>query len=1068
MTVKAVRGTTIAREPAINARTQQERNSPSRYPFLAHSFSRPTQGSRDSEQLRALFSRTSPNRTSAGEELPTLTGMRNQSQLNNPFQAVLGKTKIFPTFISDYWTELDNKTSGRGKLSLYGLLCFGYGELSLQNFKIGDRLFINNDGDMRNGEVEIPRTNPIQGDLEIRQDGTLPKLYNARRKMVQVNSQLQHAPEENQRVILTTPRGVISFSFIYRFNGLFHETNRRNGVMVGLTISYRRIKREEDSEQPDWIHRPISRHENTFDLLRFEEIVTPTDEQLYDNPTRQWEVCVWRSSPDTNDDMNDTLFWDSAVFTFEDRSKGIESSEKSPNDIIGSLIRRRELKRLCLVAFRIEANELTQGLLDKFSAEAQLVAPILENGSWTSDDDHRPTSNPAAIYRYMLRGPYMNEPADDDQIDYDALNELYKFCEENDYKCNGMINEKMPFQEAIGKVLATARSTFFIKNGEYSVSIDNNGRSEPVAIISPKNSSNFVISRQFGTPIAGYKVNFYSRKHNWAKVQEDVYPIERMEGEYPIFAEPEDGDYTPEIFMWGVDNREQASRIALYMLASNELRREIYTCRISIEHFALSKGDRVFLAHDALSIGIANGYIQNIEGRRLTLDEMIDVDLNKEYGIQIRLFNEDAEQEEIDTIPVERLTMPQTNVTLLRDPKFPIKRGDFYAFGEMERITEDCIILAKQIEPSPSMAATLTLTAYAPEIFEADRAVVPPFDPNITETNFDTSLIFSGHPGVRREDNGSSVRDEGAIYYDLSEISRTSDNFLFNHGALGRHGNGILEDIALGDDNEVFRYATPNPEGGYIKCLTDVTFYRSFTITFWLKGELTEDRAIIASFLDDENAVRFEIFSENRELKARFNNVFIPILDITPQDLKEGVHIAVSVDRYTRQIHTYKNAELNTVDWSQDFYDEGVIPADPSTLEFRDEGLISDLSDNPAFDDEGLINPEVLDVDRDQHFYLFQDKNGEHRSHFAIARFHLYAQALSHEAITSLYERNYFAFNIATQTTFLGELERPPLVGFFYDYFKYVGNGSDKFFLPGHFYRRIEGGWELFNRGAIS
>jgi hypothetical protein len=106
------------------------------------------------------------------------------------------------------------------------------------------------------------------------------------------------------------------------------------------------------------------------------------------------------------------------------------------------------------------------------------------------------SSNPASAYLHCLRGNFLPEKASVETIDWQALEKLYLWCEEKDYKCDGIISNGEPLRSILNKILATCRGSFYIKSGLYSL-IHDIEKPNPIALLTPKNSSGFWSKQEF-------------------------------------------------------------------------------------------------------------------------------------------------------------------------------------------------------------------------------------------------------------------------------------------------------------------------------------------------------------------------------------------------------------------------------------------------------------------------------------------------------------------------------------------------------------------------------------------
>lgn len=1025
--------------------------------------------------LTQLFvkSSNSPEYDTANTMKYGVSGVSNQSNLGNCYPVILGRSIITPPYVGNYYTTLSDNT-GDGKQYLTVLLNAGYGELSLKNFKVGENLVAKNEDDIRNGEVKIDGN--FNATIQINQDGNLPSIYSRKYFQEQLGNKIEYSNTPSD--IRTSPKKVNKIRLYIKFNALYRQ-NKNNGNLekttVQLQVGYKPTNSETWSFSDSTLTHNITEQTirtgvyfktikiynqkvqgynfklNTSDGLkngkyynnkvyinvsgddkelqsstksfltytgnenktkRFYIDINLTEEEIANNPSMQWDFSVWKLTKDGDSYTQNFPYLESVLY-FIDEEPVIES----------------ERKKLCLVAFRIEASEFIQNVIDKINFEAQSILPVWNGTDWNT---RLPSSNPASAYLQCIKGKYLNKVATDDQIDYENFVKLYEFCEKNKYYCNGVISNSETLRDIITKILNTCRSEFSIKNGMYSVVIDD-VRDSPVAILSPKNSSNFQFTKDLSNKVNAIKVKYQNADDNWETIEEEV----RLKGE-----EPSADDNIISVDYWGVDNHEQAVKLCRYAIATSRLRPETYSLKVSIEHFSLPKGSRVELQHDVLLIGVQSGYIKAVDGKTITLDELLPIqEIGKEYGLKVVSKNSDN----ILVLPVENFN-GQTRQVILKDD-IVLSKGDFYAYGEIGKITEDCIIIDKTIDESPQLSATLTLKSYSPAIFNSDTDEVPEYDSKITKpSSFLTNLIYEGSKSeVDTSGNGSSIQDDGGIFYNIGNANIDAiNNIVKNLGNLASYGNAEYTCDFINNFNFTWF------KGGvdkYVKFKVDNSMYKSFTISFYLYCQSSQDKKIVCSYKDTINNNIFEIYTEDNSLFVEHQGAKIPMeIDLSIPNMLSFVK---DYDRGIFKIYVngiyLKQLNINNIN-------ANYITEDSSSL-FIDEDSVN------SFITESYSVP-IISNDRDIYFYLFRDVDGNYISDYQITEFHLWKDVLEDSDIKRLNEEGYYIVNTPAESRYLGEFPIIPETGNLYDYFFYTGETNINF-LQNHYYRKIKSGWEL-------
>ena len=989
-----------------------------------------------------------------------VSGTSNKSNLGSIYPVVFGESILTPPYVGKYYTNLSDNT-GDGEQYLTVLLNCGYAPLSLKNFKIGTNLIATNRADVRNGNVALDgEYNAI---IEIRQDGTLPSIYNKKYNQEQIGSEIKTL-QNNERDVRTSPKKTKAIRFDIKFNALYHQ-NKENGSLEKTTVNIRFAYRKTGTQEWKDISSTV-KHEiyqtvisnitiyqqtatgytfnvssssgtlegkyeddsikvkinNTWKNVsgatslgvnytagenktkRWYVNLNFTNEELANNPDMQWDITAWRTTADRDQYFQDKALFESVLYTIDDVP--VIASERA---------------KLCLVAFRIQANEYIQNVIDKVNVEATSVLPTWNGNDWSIEV---PSSNPASCYLKAITGEYLKKKADNSQIDWETFQKLYEFCEDKGYECNGVISNSETLKSIIAKILNTCRTEFTIKNGMYSAIIDD-VRPSPVAIISPKNSSKFQFTKDLSKKVNAIKCTYQNKDDDYKTTEEEI----RLNGESPAI-----DDNIVSANLWGVNNHEQAVKLCRYNLACARLRPETYTCRVGIEHFSLPRGSRVELSHDVLMIGIKRGYIRKVEGNKITLDELLPIQEDgKTYGIkivpqtgddiqvyQVRHF--DGSVYEIETT---------TNLN-------GIQEGDFYAYGESGKITEDCIIVDKEIEDAPDLGATLTLKAYAPEIFNAETQPIPEYDSKITSSSkFSTDFVYEGSvEDVDIETNGSTVQDNGAIFLNVKSNYIGTGNII-NLGDLYTIGQ-ITYTCSL----ESYSNRTWLKGGsGYARFKVDNALYENYSICGLIKAVATTSRSIIAYYNDFRSASDRNTII----LYSQDNKMFLDI---------DGIEQEIDWDfDYPHNVVIVNNRITSIVS----VYIDGSISVSINTAIFE-ANLIAENGDNLILDS---FSPQNNSNDRNKYFYLFQDYDGGYKSQSLVAEFRIFKFALKEAEVKNLYLNNYYLQNTIAESKYLGEFDVIPPDANIYDWFYYTGSTNVNF-LQNHYYRKNRDGWQLY------
>jgi hypothetical protein len=994
-----------------------------------------------------------------GKEQYGLQGGKNRVALGGKYPVIFGSHIITPPLCGAYYTELSDNT-GRGDMYLYGLLCIGYGQLSVKDIKFGQNPLATNHRDVRDGYIKVEGN--FKGELEIKQNGTYPSLYEYKHTEEQINGEIKETDVNKMETRFTAKKSV-KIKSIVTFQGLFKakDNGDRERFSVTVVMAYRKKR------GGGWSIGEQRRVEGaTADTLRIELRKHFSDEEMATNPDGEWEVGIYRTTvPSESMKVRDKAYWSTMTCEVKDRPV-IES----------------ELKKLCLIAFKIKATEASNGVLDQVNCIASSVLPVYDKRDKASSEKgwerYEVSSNPASAYLHCLRGNFLPEKAGVETIDWQALEGLYLWCEENDYKCDGIISNGEPLRNILNKILATCRASFYIKSGLYSL-IHDIEKPNAIALLTPKNSRGFGASKSFARVPKGLEITYNDRRNNYVPNND----IAVLHGEA---VDGGAGDIVEKLSMWGVTWYEQVIKLGRYLLAAARNRPERYSVSVSIEHFGLPVGERVLLQHDVLMVGLAGGFIKNVDVKNKTIqiDEVLHVSSSTKYAVEvfkqdgsivflpvksIKTFKDlisDDRGEAVEQVEPEptvaaklvELTETETMAEVREEGKETIadtfeiegdlrdiEVNDIYAFGVWDKVVEDCLIEAKVINQSPSLSAELTLIPYAVEVFDAPTKPVPEYNPKTTVRK-DYALVVvkeRQHDGENLN-NGGTVQDDGGIYFDFGGYS-VAGNRLINRGSLKGMGDGVFSGVTFeaSDIGKNYAIATSVSQ---IRLNVDTLLYKDSSINFWLgglasKAQVLEPSSELNSKDTTANGFILSRVEENGLEKYQLY-WYDGRLIITIQNMKERVAVSGEGldEAMVTIVNDFSNAEVRV-------YVNGVLKCRYETIETN---AVSEDGDNLVGEDEessivseGLISYQ--EANRDIPFYLFGNGSANSSFNGKVRLFRMFGWSLSEQDVAELYGNNRILLNTAAETRYLGEFTLPPEDANLYDVFKYAGETNSMF-----------------------
>jgi hypothetical protein len=310
----------------------------------------------------------------------------------------------------------------------------------------------------------------------------------------------------------------------------------------------------------------------------------------------QYQIRVRRTSPkETDSNKRSDVAW-----------VGLKSYQPDTADYNGQ-------KRL---AVSIRASGQLNGVIDQLNAvaSAQLIIPQVGGGSITA-----PTSNPAwCFYNFAVGRADANGRRiwgcrlSDSRIDIDALFEWADFCDENDLKCDLVIDRAMNCQDALRIIAQCGRGTPSWASGKLGVVWD--APDQPVtAVFGMGNirAGSFIveyISQQLAEEMVGVFLN-----------RDQGYALDEVRVLAPGITTPAT---SARLELMGITRETQAARAMNLLMARNEYQRRRITWETDIEGLTCTRGDVVILSHDMTSWGFS-GRIQSGTNGELILDRPV-------------------------------------------------------------------------------------------------------------------------------------------------------------------------------------------------------------------------------------------------------------------------------------------------------------------------------------------------------------------------------------------------------------------------------------------------------------
>jgi len=624
----------------------------------------------------ALFAPSAPSfgfdnfRSNQAKESPTysITGARNRANKFGPIPVVLGTHKVIPPYGAAPYTEVVGDDQ-----YLRFVVCWGYGPVSVSDVRIGNTP-IGNFEDVESeddftGTVDTLTLYPndaTQEDLNI----TLSDSFQTRRTDGEV---------DELGITITWPQGLV-----------FFDTNgNRTNTSVTVTAEYQAVG---DVSWTSWFTTEYT--DNTAEVKREAIRLTGLTRDTYD-------IRLKVTLGETNDRRRDQTVW-SALRSFKN---------EDPINLAG----------IAKSAYRIRASDQLNGVVDQLNAIVSLQIPTWTGSGWTVSTST--SSNPAAIFRYILTGAPNESAVPSSQVDDDNLGEWYEFCETEGFTYNSVIDYRNTVRALLQDVAAAGRASPRIIDDQWGVIIDE-PRSTIAQHFTPRNTSGFRGRIDFIETPHAYRVRFLNEDKEYREDERIVY---------------DDGfDSTNAtrfevLQLAGQTNADNVYRAARYYLAGIRLRPETFTFQTDIEHIVCTRGDLIRFNHDVPQIGQGFGRLTAVSGNDITLDEPVTMTIGLSYSIRVRQSDGTSNVQTVTNAPGTQSTITVAYAT-------GMAVGDLFEFGITTEESLELIVTA--VEPEDDLAATITAVPYASDIYNADTSI-PAYTSLLSDP---VSQSFTGPP----------------------------------------------------------------------------------------------------------------------------------------------------------------------------------------------------------------------------------------------------------------------------------------------------------------------------------
>lgn len=615
------------------------------------------------------------------EERPSysIAGWRNRFAPDGAVPVVMGKMRYAPVFAASPYTEIVGDWQ-----YVRALFTFGYGPLRLTDLRLG----------------ETPLSEYDEVDVEIRNGWASDDIVTLYSRQVF---------EETLGIDLTRPKPRDDMGEVTSDDGVETPVVRTtgddaSGASIILAFPAGLVKMNDEGEPRSYsIRIRIERRlagTTPWTLIEMLDIrARQTDaffrQHSWTFPTRgRWEIRLTRMNTEsTKSTVSDRVVW-AALQTIRPEYP-INFDEQ-----------------LCLVALRIKATHQINGSLDNFSAIAERFALDYDHttGEWTT----RPTSNPAALYRYALMSPANPRRVAASAIDLAVIEDWHDYCRTNGLTYNRVIEEAgTTLIDVLREISLAGRATPRHDGLKWGVTIDC-PQDLVVDHISPRNAAQIRTSRSYVRQPDGIRVTFMDETNDYA-------PAEWL---IPWLGHAGPVDLTELLEMPGKTNPDEICMEVYRRMLEAKYRPDSYEAMQDGRALVVTRGDLVALSSDVIDEAQQAAVVAHIAGETLYVDEQFEVGAGTAYGIRFRVFDGGGDTIGRSIVRTVDVTVDAsgTELRLTGAGEVP-KAGDLILFGRAG--TETRRVIVTGIETAEGAASLIRMIDAAPEI-DAELATLDP------------------------------------------------------------------------------------------------------------------------------------------------------------------------------------------------------------------------------------------------------------------------------------------------------------------------------------------------------
>lgn len=379
----------------------------------------------------------------------------------------------------------------------------------------------------------------------------------------------------------------------------------------------------------------------------------------------------------------------------------------------------------------IRGSDQLNGTVDQYNAEAgnAILDYDADSGTWI---EGIVSENPASLYIYVMQSAANSDPIPDDEIAWEDFEFWHQHCVDQGYSYNRVIDYDASVDDILRDIASAGAASPAIVDGKRTIVIDRAGK-DVVQIVTPRNSWGYSGEMTFPDLPHAFRVQFANKQKGYVQDERIVYDDGYNEDNATKFEVLE---------LASCVYSDLAFKTARRHIAAARLRPETHSFYMDIENLVALRGDRIVLEHDVPIVGVGDGRVKEVlfddsspslvSG--IVIDDTVVIPSSGTYFVRVRLQDGSFLYKQISNEVGSHTTLNfsepfERPVTSDSPPIELLNEGDLLmvveAGGELD-------LIITRIEPLEDMSARITAINYAPEIFDAENASIPPFESNIT------------------------------------------------------------------------------------------------------------------------------------------------------------------------------------------------------------------------------------------------------------------------------------------------------------------------------------------------